>query len=148
LFGSGGIKKTRLDIFVFLTENLRILLPSGVPMAEATAPNEFEKLFKILGFDPSKEVGPKETIVGGGVFAEAMKEVVKERTEANKAKAVVLIKQAIDLKANWDEQEKKFLAAKKKFFQDFGKTVNKIESLSRGETLAHVEAKEVEKLAE
>ena len=110
----------------------------------ATTGGDFERLFKVLGFDPSKDVGPKNEISGGGVFAEAMKEVVAERTKANKEKAVVLIKQAIDLKAKWDEEEKKFASAKKKFFKDFGKVINRIEALARGESLANVEAKEKE----
>ena len=108
-----------------------------------TTGGDFDRLFKVLGFDPGKDVGPKDLpSEGGGVFADAMREVVKERSEANKAKAVVLIKQAIDLKAKWDEEEKKFLASKKKFFKDFGKVVNRIEALARGETLANVEANE------
>ena len=111
---------------------------------ETVTGGDFDRLFKVLGFDPGKDVGPKGEIGGGGVFAEAMKEVVKERTEANKVKAVVLIKQAIDLKAKWDEEEKKFLGSKKKFFKDFGKVLNRIEALSRGESLANVEAKEKE----
>lgn len=109
-----------------------------------TTGGDFDRLFKVLGFDPGKEIGPKTEPQGGGVFAEAMREVVAERTKANKEKAVVLIKQAIDLKAKWDEEEKKFLASKKKFFKDFGKVINRIEALARGESLANVEAKEKE----
>ena len=114
-----------------------------VPPVQTTG-GDFDRLFKVLGFDPGKDVGPKTLPDGGGVFAEAMREVVKERSEANKAKAVVLIKQAIDLKAKWDDEERKFLASKKKFFKDFGKVVSRIEALARGETLANVEAKEKE----
>lgn len=117
---------------------------TNTPPTPPAAPNEFDRLFKLFGFDPSKEVGPKEEIKGLGLFADAMKEVVAERTKANKEKAVVVIKQAIDLKAKWDDEEKKFLAAKKKFFKEFGKVMGRIESLARGESLANVEAKEQE----
>ncbi len=113
-------------------------------MAETTG-SEFDRLYKVLGFDPSKDVGPKDAIYGIGVFAEAMREVVKERTDANKSKAVILIRQAIDLKAKWDEIERNFMGSKKKFFKEFVPVVNRIEALSRGETLANVEAKEKEK---
>lgn len=111
------------------------------PVTGQQVDDQFGRLFKVLGFDPSKEIGPKDS-AGGSVFTEAMKEVVKERAEANKVKAVVLIKQSIDLKAKWDEEEKKFLASKKKFFKDFGKVMNRIEALARGESLANVEARE------
>jgi hypothetical protein len=109
-----------------------------------TAGAEFDRLFKTLGFDPSREVGPKEEVSGSGLFAEAMKEVVKERTEANKVKAVAVIRQVIDLKAKWDEEERKFNSAKKKFFKEFDKALKRIEGMARGENLASVEAKEKE----
>lgn len=115
-----------------------------VPVPPSSSGAEFDRLFKTIGFDPSKEVGPREDVKGGGLFAEAMKEVVAERTKANKDKAIVVIKQAIDLKAKWEEEEKKFNSAKKKFFKEFNKVMSRIEALSRGESLANVEAKEQE----
>jgi hypothetical protein len=114
-------------------------------MGDTTNPaqaGDFDRLFKLLGFDPAKEVGPKDEPQGGSVFAEAMREIVAERTKANKEKAVVLIRQAIELKGKWEDEERKFLVAKKKFFKDFGKVMTRIEALARGESLASVEAKE------
>jgi len=110
-------------------------------MADNVNPSEqFERLFKVLGFDPSKDVGPKTgEAAAANVFASAMKEVVAKRAAANQAKAVVLVEQLIAQKEKWDEEERKFMGSRKKFFKDFGKALNKIEALARGETVTSAE---------
>lgn len=96
-----------------------------------------ERLTKVLGFDPARSSG-------GSVFQEAMEEVNKKRVEANKARAIALIEQAVELRHKMDEAQRQFNAQTKKFEKELGKLVSRIEGLAGGKSPAQIEAEAAE----
>lgn len=114
-------------------------------MAQQDMASSLDRLQKLLGFDPNKQVGPTgEGSEAGGAFSEALKQVVKKRQEANTAKAVALLEQALDVQGKWLDEKRKFASVEKKMAKEFSKLLNRIEALARGESIASVEAAEKE----
>jgi hypothetical protein len=69
------------------------------------------------------------------VLQEALKEVSKEDAESRKGKAKEMIRKALDLKRQMDEEERKFNGQKKKWDKELGKTLQRLANMANNKPL-------------
>lgn len=85
------------------------------------------KLTKLLGFDPAKA-----SRLTGVLYAEVVREISKERTDAAKAKAKDLLTKAISLREQAAQAEKKFRSEIQKFDKELAKVINSVQGILDG----------------